>query len=104
MRLSQVKNAHLFAVFADSSTGFWKGGEGGGSTPSYRYAKTIPPAMAEAEDGNAFRHAGRANVCFADGHVATYRRQDLWFKGMTEFHNYGGVQWNPLNDKLDGSL
>ncbi len=100
MRSSQVKNPKAFAVFADSPTGHWKGGEGGGSTPSYRYAKTHPTAMAEAERGNAFRHAGRANVCFADGHVASFARHGLWFKGMTTDDNCGGVQWNPLNDDL----
>ncbi len=104
LRLSQIRTPSLFVVFADSPTGYWRGGEMGGALPGYRYSKTHPTAMAESEHGNAFRHAGRANVCFADGHVRTFRTRDIWFSGMTTQHNYGGIQWNPMNDNLRGGF
>lgn len=102
LRQSQIVKASIFAVFADSSTGHWQGGEGGGSLPSYRYSKLHPTSMAEPNKGHAFRHAGRANVCFLDGHVNTYRVKQIWFKGMKSADNFGGVQWNPMNERLDG--
>ncbi len=104
LRLSQIRSASTFVVFADSPTGHWRGGEMGGAHPGYRYSKTHPTAMAESEQGHAFRHGGRANICFADGHVRTFRKRDIWFSGMTTHHNYGGIQWNPMNDNLRGGL
>ena len=101
LRLSQIKNPTVFAVFADNPPGIGENGNYG-----YLYAWTHPKYMAYPSDGDAFRHNDAANICFADGHVATYQRDQIYTDGMEDsdgkYWNYGGVQWNPDNTNLNG--
>ena len=96
LRFQQIKIPSTFALFADNPTGEYGGGW------RYAYAQTHPLHMAESVGGDSFRHSKKANVCFADGHVVAYRKDELYVSGMSLEDNFGGVQWNPDEDDLDG--
>ncbi|MBN1268544.1 MAG: prepilin-type N-terminal cleavage/methylation domain-containing protein [Kiritimatiellae bacterium] len=98
LRLSQLKNPSVFAMFADNPPGVGDNGING-----YRFGHTHALYMGFPADGDAFRHNGAANICFADGHVATYVRGDIYTSTMNKYWNYGGVQWNPDNPNLNGA-
>lgn len=53
-------------------------------------------------DVPAFRHAHSFNVCFADGHAENLLQIAAWRSGLDESDNFGGFQWNPNNENLDG--
>ena len=53
-------------------------------------------------DVTAFRHNHSFNVCFADGHAENLLQIAVWKPGLAESDNYGGFQWNPNDEKLDG--
>ncbi len=99
LRISDIENATAFAVWADGPTGVWNGREG------WRFAHTHAKYMAESSV-DSFRHAGRANICFADGHVESFYKEDIHHEDMAtgkgKYMNYGGVQWNPSNPNLHG--
>lgn len=98
LRISQIKNPARFVVWADGPAGTGANGNYG-----YSYAWTHPVYMAYPAVGDAFRHAGKANLCFADGHTESCSKNDIWVSGMNNYWNYGGIQWNPDNPNLNGA-
>jgi prepilin-type processing-associated H-X9-DG protein len=72
MRLSQVKHSEQFVVFSE---------------PADTSLKSVDsePTNASLTSAPDFRHRGRVNVVFADGHVAPVRKMDIFTQ----------VQWNP---------
>ena len=102
LRYSQIPDPSRFVLFAENPTGI-----GENSNPGYRYAWTHPKYMAFPVQGDAFRHSGAANICFADGHAGTYLKTKIYAEGMTagtgQYWNYGGIQWNPDNPNLEGA-
>lgn len=97
LRHSQLRNPSVFAVFADNPPGVGANGVNG-----YRFAHTHALYMGYPSVGDAFRHDGGANICFADGHVATFQKNLIYTNGMTDYWNLGGIQWNPDNPNLYG--
>lgn len=68
----------LFVVFSEVLPS-------GGKSPGNCYAKYLH-----------YRHGGekeKVNITFADGHVATYQRADIYTETKTQ--NRGGIMWNP---------
>ena len=98
LRLSQIKNPATFAVWADAPAGV-----GANNNYGYRYAWTHPTYMSFPAVADAFRHGGKANIGFADGHVATYAKESIYTSTMDKYWNYGGIQWNPDNPNLEGA-
>ncbi len=71
MRLSQVKHADQFVIFSETADSSLKSVD----------ADPQNPSMTSSPD---FRHRGRVNVVFADGHVTPVRNLDIFL-----------LQWNP---------
>lgn len=95
LRSSQIATPSVFVLFADGATGSGRGLE-------FLYSATHALYMGDPVSGDAFRHNGKANICFADGHVETIGKTNLYTSGMDTDWNYGGVQWNPDNSDLNG--
>ena len=60
--------------------------------------------MGSPASGDAFRHNGMANIAFADGHAASFKKEVIYSNSLTNhiYWNYGGIQWNP-DRNVDGS-
>ena len=59
--------------------------------------------MGSPDSGDAFRHNGKANICFADGHAASFDKDAIYDSSMGDLYsNYGAIQWNP-DRNLDGT-
>ena len=95
LRLSQIAKPSVFVLFADGATGNGRGFE-------FLCAATHALYMGNPAQGDAFRHNDKANICFADGHVETLGRTNVYNSSMNIYWNYGGIQWNPDNLNLEG--
>lgn len=95
LRLSQVPKPASFAVMTEQSSGAGANGELG-----FKYSQTHVVYMGYPASGDAFRHNGRANITFADGHAAGFPKTAIYVAGMSDTDNSGGIQWNPDNPKL----
>ena len=99
LRISQIKHPSTFAMWAEQPQGRGSNGELG-----YLYGHTHAEFMGFPDEGHAFRHPNlTANICFADGHVDTFKRDELYNPAMDKFWNFGGVQWNPDNPNIYGA-
>lgn len=97
LRLSQVKNPAVFPVVAENSSGVAE------SQPEYKFAYTHAYYMGKPVAGDAFRHSGQANIAFADGHAASFKKEAIYSTAVGNVYaNYGGIQWNP-DRNADGS-
>jgi prepilin-type processing-associated H-X9-DG protein len=68
----------------------------GGS--AYKLAHTHAYIMGSMAP-DAFRHNGLANIVFADGHAASFKRDAIYNSTITDAsRNFGGIQWNPDRD------
>lgn len=98
LRISQIRHASAFVVWAESPQGMGDNGQLG-----YEYGHTHAEYMGDPESGDAFRHNGYANVCFADGHADSYNKETIYDSNMNKYWNFGGLQWNPDNENLYGA-
>ena len=91
LRLSQVSKPTVFVVMAEMPT------DGTGYSAPCTYIKK----MGDPATGSAFRHAGRANFAFADGHASGFAKTKVYDATIAdEYWNFGGLQWNPDNPKV----
>ncbi len=101
IRVSNIPNMAVFPFMAEGYTA--KSSIYG---PGYTYPNNHVSFMAmdsvESVAGDAFRHRGKAHILFADGHVGTYTKAQIYTPGMDRTWNYGGIQWNPSNPNLNG--
>lgn len=88
-RQHQIKNPDKFVVFAETGIG-----ERGGVDLS---------SIGDSKNGStAFRHSTSVCLGFADGSAGSFRRNTVWRDGLAATDNFGGLQWNPENDDLEG--
>lgn len=69
-RLGQITQGQTMVAFIDS--------------PDHTAASMTETDFLKTEETKAFRHKGRANVCFVDGHVRTVRKVDMGTVRWTE--------------------
>ncbi|MBX7259294.1 MAG: prepilin-type N-terminal cleavage/methylation domain-containing protein [Candidatus Hydrogenedentes bacterium] len=96
LRMSQVAKPASFVVMTEQSSGIGVNGQLG-----YKYGQTHVVYMGYPTSGDGFRHNSKANITFADGHAAGFAKSAIYFAGMADTDNSGGIQWNPDNSKLD---
>ncbi|MFH0908545.1 MAG: prepilin-type N-terminal cleavage/methylation domain-containing protein [bacterium] len=91
LRVSQVSKPSVFVVLAEMPTD----AAGYGAPCTYIRKMGLPAS------GDAFRHTGRANLAFADGHAAGFAKSKIYDASIASaYWNFGGIQWNPDNPNV----